>query len=85
MFSHLLRDSTKSYTREVIDGKPRIFRVVQREHITTTTFHLGILESLHDCFETHSPLQFLQQQLDKDAAATRGIFLVHLYRLEYGP
>lgn len=74
MFSHFLRESTQPDTRHVIDRKPRILGVFQREHTRATPPNLRVLESLCDPLQAHTLRHLIQHDLDEDTT-TRSCFV----------
>jgi len=49
MLAHFLGNGTKPDTREVVDGKARVFRIIQWEHASAQCLDLRIREAFFKC------------------------------------
>ena len=78
MLTHILCQSTQSYTRQIVDGKPRVLRIVHWEHPRTTPLDFIILESLRNRLQAHTLGHLVQHDLDEDTATRSGIIFGQL-------
>ena len=85
MLTHILCQSTQSYTRQIVDGKPRVLRIVHWEHPRTTPLDFIILESLRNRLQAHTLGHLVQHDLDEDTATRRSVFFGQLDALHDGP
>ena len=82
---HVIRDHTKANTREVVDGKPGVFRYINWEHPFTTPLHFLIFEPLCKGLEPHTFHHLAHHDFYEDTTTRRSIFFVDFDTVEYGP
>lgn len=65
-FTKLVRDTTKTNRRPIINSKARMFRVVLGEHALETLFHVRILEACLECLQSNRLADLQEQDLDEN-------------------
>ena len=85
VLTHLFGDSTQTDGGKVVDSEARVLGVVHGEHRTARYLHLGVLEPLGDCLQTHAFSDFIEEDFDEDTRARCRIFLGKLDAVEDGP
>lgn len=78
MFTHIFRQDTKTDTGEVVDGKPRIAWVVQREETLETRLENLIRHLRPQLWQAKVLSEILEENLDKDTTARCRFLLVHM-------
>jgi hypothetical protein len=85
ILSHTLRNNAQPNAREIVNGKPRIFRNIHREHPFTGLRHFRILKSLSKRLQPHTFHHLPHHYLDENPTATCRIVLVDFYTLKDCP
>lgn len=68
MFSHLFRDGTEADRGKVIDGKPRVLGVIDREDVGISALHRRFAKPKGNLLDAQFLRHLLQEDFDKDSA-----------------
>lgn len=78
MLAHLFREQTHADAGEVVDGEPRVTRVVHREEPVEAGPQDGIHQSLPQLRQSEVFRHVLEQDLDENTAARSSLFLIQV-------